>query len=169
MITLLPPTVGLKDSENSNWPFFAFYNRNHRFAAAVAAQEVREARYKASIWFPLVAVGVAVIVAAHVWFAQSLLYLPAAIIPASLVVATKARKRQIEIIGQSVECVVRRDKYGTPLEEALSEASRQLTRYKQFKGWTQEKIRMELVNAIPAAEQWARKNAGLIKKARALQ
>jgi hypothetical protein len=162
MLTMLPPTFGLKDSSNGgNLPFYVWYNRNHEFAAALAAQEVREARYMAALWWP-----VAIVSAALIY-----LFLPLAVLPASVILATLvamapgSRRREAEFRGQSVECVVRRDQYATPLDTALDEAAYQLTRYKQFRGWRIEDIREGLVEAIPSAEAWARKNANLIRSA----
>jgi hypothetical protein len=165
MLTMLPPTFGLKDSSNGNFPFYAWYNRNHEFAAALAAQEVREARFSASRWFPALLVCVAVLIALHTYAGVLLEWAPATLIVATLATFGPAGpRRKAEILGQSVECVVRRDYYGTPLEQALDEAAYQLTRYRQFKGWRVEDIREGLVEAIPGAEAWARKNAELIQR-----
>jgi hypothetical protein len=162
MLTMLPPTFGLKDSSNGgNLPLYAWYNRNHEFAAALAAQEVREARYMAALWWPM-----AIVSAALIYMFLPLEVLPASVILATLVaMAPGSRRREAEFRGQSVECVVRRDQYATPLDTALNEAAYQLTRYRQFKGWRIEDIREGLVEAIPSAEAWARKNAKLIRKA----
>jgi hypothetical protein len=162
MLTMLPPTFGLKDSSNGgNLPFYAWYNRNHEFAAALAAQEVREARYMAALWWP-----VAIVSAVLIYLFAPLEVLPASVILATLVaMAPGSRRREAEFRGQSVECVVRRDHYGTRLETALDEASLQLTRYKQFDGWPQDKIRAGLVGALPEAERWALNNARLIRSA----
>lgn len=165
LLTLLPPTLGLKDSGNSNWPVFAFYCSNHRYAAALAAQEVREARYKALRTAPGLLAG-AVLTGVLAALSVSLAYgLLATLLLGVLSGLVLTDRRKVEIVGQSVECVVRRDYYGTPIVEALDDASAQLTRYKQFKDWPQDKIRAALLEAIPAAERWAQDNAKMIRSA----
>lgn len=162
MLTMLPPTFGLKDSSNGgNLPFYAWYNRSHEFAAALAAQEVREARYMGALWWPAL-----IVVAVLIYVGLSVEWLPAAVILATLVaMAPSSRRRGAELRGQSVECVVREKHYGTPLETAIAEAARQLTRYKQFDGWEEAAIAAELADEIPAARQWAERNSKLIEKA----
>jgi hypothetical protein len=167
MLTMLPPTFGLKDSSNGgNLPFYAWYDRDHDFAAALAAQEVREARYMAALWWPVLILSAAALVGAHLHLGIMWEWAGASPILATLVaMAPASRRREAEFRGQSVECVVRRDQYATPLDTALDEAAYQLTRYKQFRGWRIEDIREGLVEAIPSAEAWARKNANLIRSA----
>jgi hypothetical protein len=169
LLTLFPPTLGIKDTaKSSNWPFFAYYCSNHRFAAAIAAQEVCEARYKAKRMIPGLLAGAllaGVLVGSSAVPYPLLWDLVAILLFGTLSVRLLADSRKVELLGQAVECVVRRDTYATPLDTALDEASKQLTRYKQFRGWPQDKIRDGLVAAVPDAERWAGKNAKLIRRA----
>lgn len=167
MLTLLPPTVGLRGGSNGgNLPFYAWYNRDHEYAAALAAQEVREARYMGALWWPALVLSSAALLATHLYLGVRWEWAPACVIFATLVaLAPASRRRKAEYRGQSVECVVRRDVYGTPLDTALDEAAYQLTRYRQFRGHRQDEIREGLVEAIPGAEAWARRNAKLIQRA----
>lgn len=170
LLTLFPPTFGYKNRSGSvngsNWPFLATYWTGHPYSAAVAAQEVRESRYKASIVFPLLAGLTAVS-----WFVLQYFGLPQELsgIPALLSFLTTmvgSISRKTEILGQSVECVVRRDYYNTPLDISLDEAANQLyRRYDQFDGYDEPSIRIELSKAIPSAEKWVKNNSKLIQKA----
>ena len=168
ILTLFPPTFTRESGQaGTNGPFYAIYNRNHRYAAAIAAQEVREARFNLPFYALAMLIGG---VTAHlllppmgearivaIAIAAAIALLPVGLFP--------PRKRRTELLGQSVECVVRRDRYGTALGTALDEAARQLTGYGQFNGYGVERIRRLLEREIPGAEEWAAANRKLIDKA----
>ena len=173
MLTMLPPTFARKNrpggANGANSPFFAYYWRDHPYAAAIAAQEVREARYKMP--FALVAMlafGAAYYFAA-LHFGWYIEFAPLAAALGTAITKLPPIGRAIELRGQSVECVVRADLYGTPLDEAVDDATRQLARYDQFDGWDELKIETGIVRAIPEARRWANSNHKLIARARELQ
>lgn len=173
MLTLFPPTFALRKKpegrNGANSPFFAYYWRDHPFAAAIAAQEVREARYKMPFAFAaMLAFGAAYYFAAlHFgWYVEFTL-LAAAL--GTAITKLPPIGRAIELRGQTTESVVRADLYGTPLDQAISDAARQLGRYGQFDGWSFEKITSALVRRIPDERRWANSNRELIAKAGKLQ
>jgi hypothetical protein len=144
VLTLFPPVWGVDDkpdSNGSNGLLWAWYWKGHPFAAAIAAQEVREVRRKALIG------GMA------------------GLLIAGLILRRKSFRRKLEILGQSAECVVRRDYYAAPIEKALEDAANQLAGYGQFDGWSVDRIRSELVAAIPAADKWVSSHQALVERA----
>lgn len=164
MLTLLPPTFARPSKSGSkngsNGPFHAWYWRDHPFAAGIAAQEVREARFK----MPFALGGMALIAGVIV-----LAGLPLALLPLAaaglLVVRLPAIKRRLELKGQAVECVVRLQFYGTPFKTTVAEAAAQLSRYGQFKDWSVSKLTYELTRELTAAQDWVADNRKLIARA----
>lgn len=165
MLTLFPPVWGVDDkpeSNGSNGAMWAYYWKGHPFAAAIAAQEVREVRYKMRLTLPgLLLPGLLCFLLGPV----ALLAMPLGLLAASLLCLRPSFRRKLEILGQSVECVVRRDYYGTDLDTAVFDAADQLARYKQFDGWMYLDIHAALVSAIPSAEKWAASHKALIERA----
>ena len=165
MLTLFPPVWGVDDkpeSNGSNGALWAYYWKGHEYRAAIAAQEVREVRHKMRLTVPgLLLPGLLCFLAGPV----ALLAMPLGLLIASLFCMRASFRRDLEILGQSVECVVRRDYYGTALGAALDEAAAQLSRYKQFDGWKAGTIRLGLVASIPSAEKWAASHKALIERA----
>jgi hypothetical protein len=171
MLTLLPPTFQLRDkpsgSNGTNTAFYARYWTGHPYAKGIAAQEVREARIKMPFVF-----GAMLLTSLIAWFTplpRELLFLPF-LLPAAIVARIPSLRRKVEIAGQAVECVVRRDHYGTDIQIALSEAARQIAGLKHFGGSAFDEnrvagIRADLAASIPSAEGWARSNRGLIERA----
>jgi hypothetical protein len=165
VLTLFPPVWGVKDkpdTNGSNGVLWAYYWTGHPFAAAIAAQEVREVRAK----LPYSLAGL--LLPALSWFLVgplALLAMMMGLLIAGLLTRRPSFRRKLEILGQSVECVVRRDCYATPLDRALDDAANQLFTYGQFDGWSRGEIRAELVLAVPSAEKWAKSHAALIERA----
>lgn len=174
ILTLAPPTVGLKNKPSgkngSNGMGFAFYWRGHPYAAGIAAQEVREARYKAVFAFPFAGTTTAAYVfltLRYDWYLEAIpLFLLGSLLVVALVMKAPSLGRRIELLGQSVECVVRERYYGTLLVTSITEAARQLSNYEQFKGWTVSKIETALLKEIPRARKWAASNRKLIERAK---
>jgi hypothetical protein len=177
VISLLPPTLMVKSIDGANgrnWPFLALVERGHPFAAAIAAQEVREARLTARACLPGLLLGVAgTAVALAVGLVPAI---PSALAFCALMTLCStfasgnvlADDQDIELCGQAVECVVRRDEYATPLAQSIDDAAAQISHYPQFKGrrtWTTQRLRDELTSRVSDAEHWARKNEKLIVRA----
>jgi hypothetical protein len=166
VLTLFPPVWGVDDkpdSNGSNGVLWAYYWTGHPFAAAIAAQEVREVRRKAP--FALAGLALGSLSAFVLPLPLVAIAMMAGLLIAGLATRANSFRRKLEILGQSAECVVRRDYYATALDKALDDAAAQLAHYKQFDGWTADRIRSELVAAIPSAEKWVRANKALVERA----
>jgi hypothetical protein len=173
VLTLFPPVWGVADkpdSNGSNGVLWAYYWTGHEFAAAIAAQEVREVRLK--MWF-----GIAGFLLPAMFFVVLpapivALAMMAGLLAGSLNCRSHAFRRKLEIRGQSVECVVRRDYYACLIDTALDDASKQLSYYRQFvrrdpdkAQWEVDRIRGYLAAALPSAEKWVRTNKALVERA----
>lgn len=166
MLTLFPPVWGVDDKPESNGAnglLWAYYWKAHPFAAAIAAQEVREVRRKAP--FAIAGLIVGAVAGSLIAIEAALLGGMAGLLIAGLILRRKSFRRKLEILGQSAECVVRRDYYGAPIEKALEDAANQLAGYDQFEGWSVDHIRADLVAAIPEADKWVGSHQALIERA----
>lgn len=184
LLTLFPPTfavdkpMGGGGVNGRNNALGAKYWRYHPHAAAVAAQEVREARMQAIVLFGCITAGIAAGGAAH-WLHPLFSPLWASMLAGALLsfapyavysMASKARSANINLTGEATECVVREEYYGTPLVVALREGAFQLSRYySEFEPEDEPAILEQLKAKVPAARKWVKRNRGLIEKAVRLQ
>lgn len=172
LLTFFPPTFVRSergDSNGSNHLGFAYYWRYHPFAAAIAAQEVREARMKLPYAGAGIVVGAGAGAALLGFTLSASTFALWGLLIAMALSLRASFKRQLEIRGQGVECAVRERYYGTGLDTAIGEAARQLTRYPQFKGWPAERIAVALHTEQPIARKWMERNRGLVERAFKLQ
>lgn len=134
---LLPVSEG---SKNTNTIFHVVYKPGSATSRAVLFQEKVEAAYKRLLVFPL-AVGLAIgaFLLTGEWFVAVI-----AALLASFVTIIPPIRRGVEYRGQSVETAIRVLKLGESYDAAEAANARQLTNYPQFKGWSAEKIAVEL-------------------------
>jgi hypothetical protein len=166
VLTLFPPVWGVEDKPDSNGAnglLWAWYWKGHPFAAAIAAQEVREVRRKAP--FAIAGLVIGAVAGSLIAIEAALIGGMAVLLIAGLILRRKSFRRKLEILGQSAECVVRRDYYAAPIEKAIDDAANQLAGYDQFEGWSVDRIRSELVAAIPSADKWVRSHQALVERA----
>lgn len=171
LLTMFPPTFALDNRpegrNGSNMFLFAFFWRGHPHAAAIAAQEVAEARRSALPSLLTVALGAA---AMH-WLGLPqfgpldlpttiLADLIGAMIGLLIFMSLPGRSKATNIFGETVECVVESRLYAMTLEEALREGARQLER-----GYGVTSAYDKMRDRLPAAIKWVESNWSLIEKA----
>lgn len=172
MITLFPFTSWHGSSGNgptgTNWPFFATADITHPYAAAIMAQEIYESRYKAVRMMGVVAVAMAAYVVAAYVIAPLPFYwqlTPFAFVIGILAVGLLPPWQQtLELRGQMVECIVRRNLYATNFGVATDEAIKQLESYNQFDGWPTTRLRNEFMDEQQTCEAWVNNNRKLIHR-----
>lgn len=136
-------------------PFFIRIRRDARHFQAVRAQEVYEwgVMNQIGLVTALIALGVVLLTFSPEirWFFAPFLTLLGLFVPRFV----PALRREMELRGHMIEVLVAESVYGANFDRTLDEEAKALARYKEFGGWSVDRVRGEMLAREAKIEGWA--------------